>query len=104
VIAGWFIVRYDNPRTATIIIAATAVFLAAIINPKAGVYLLIVGTGYVDLVKRLGILAGNLTHGDVVVALAVPPILKFCPIIYIPFVCCVQPGVTAAGFWRLELR
>jgi hypothetical protein len=78
IIAGWFIVRYDNPLTATLIIAASIVFLVAIINPKAGLYLLILGTGYVDLVKRLGILAGNLTFGDVVVAVAVPPILCAC--------------------------
>jgi O-antigen ligase len=74
-IAGWFIVRYDNPLTATLIIAACAAFLVATLNPKAGFYLLIFGTGYVDLVKRLGLLAGNLTFGDVVVTLAVPPIL-----------------------------
>ena len=78
IIAGWFIARYDNPLTATLIIAASIVFLVAIINPKAGLYLLILGTGYVDLVKRLGILAGDLTFGDVVVALAVPPILCAC--------------------------
>jgi hypothetical protein len=78
VTAGWFIVRYDNPLTATLVIAAIAAFLVAIINPKAGVYLLIAGTGYVDLVKRLGILAGNLAYGDVVVALAVPPVLCVC--------------------------
>src|ERR1700694_218863 len=78
IIAGWFIVRYGNPLTATLIIAASMVFLVAIINPKAGLYLLILGTGYVDLVKRLGILAGNLTYGNVVVTLAVPPILCAC--------------------------
>jgi O-antigen ligase len=78
VIAGWFIVRYDNPLTASLVIAAIAVFLAAIIEPKAGVYLLIAGTGYVDLIKRLGILTGDLAYGDVVVALAVPPILCAC--------------------------
>ena len=78
IIAGWFIVRYDNPLTAILIIAASMVFLGAIINPKAGLYLLILGTGYVDLVKRLGILAGNLTFGDVVIAVAVPPILCAC--------------------------
>ena len=75
IIAGWFIVRYDNPLTATLIIVACAAFLVATLNPKAGFYLLILATGYVDLVKRLGLLAGNLTFGDVVVTLAVPPIL-----------------------------
>jgi O-antigen ligase len=78
VIAGWFIVRYDNALTASLVIAAIAVFLAAIIEPKAGVYVLIAGTGYVDLIKRLGILTGNLAYGDVVVTLAVPPILCVC--------------------------
>jgi hypothetical protein len=78
VIAGWFIVRCDNPLTGTLVIAAVAGFLVAIINPKAGIYLLIVGTGYVDLVKRLGILAGDLSYSDVVVALAAPPILCVC--------------------------
>jgi O-Antigen ligase len=78
VIAGWFIVHYDNPLTASLVIAAITVFLVAIIEPKAGVHLLIVGTGYVDLIKRLGILTGDLAYGDVVVALAVPPILCVC--------------------------
>jgi hypothetical protein len=78
VIVGWFIVRHDNPLTATVIIAALTVFSVAVMNPKAGVYLLILGAGYVDLVKRLGIVAGNLTYDDVVVVLAVPPILCVC--------------------------
>jgi len=77
-IAGCFIVRYDNPLTATLIVAAIAIFLIALTHPKAGFYLLIISTGYVDLVKRLGILAGNLTYGDVVVTLAIPPILCAC--------------------------
>jgi hypothetical protein len=78
IVAGWFIARYDNPLTATLIIAASVVFLIAIVNPKAGLYLLMLGTGYIDLVKRLGILAGNLAFGDVVVAVAIPPILCAC--------------------------
>jgi hypothetical protein len=78
VIAGWFIVHFDNPLTASLVIVAITVFLVAIIEPKAGVYLLIVGTGYVDLIKRLGILTGDLAYGDVVVALAVPPVLCAC--------------------------
>jgi hypothetical protein len=77
-IAGWFIVSYNNPLTATLIIAASMLFLVAIINPKAGFYLLIFGTAYIDFVKRLGILTGDLAFGDVVVALAVPPILCAC--------------------------
>jgi O-Antigen ligase len=77
-IAGWFIVSYDNPLTATLIIAAIAIFLIAILNPKAGLYLLILGTAYIDLVKRLGILAGDLPYSDVVVTMAVAPILCAC--------------------------
>jgi O-Antigen ligase len=77
-IAGWFIVSYDNPLTATLIVAAITIFVLAILNPKAGFYLLILATGYVDLVKRLGILAGDLTYSDVVVTLAVAPILFAC--------------------------
>jgi O-antigen ligase len=90
-VAGWFIVRYDNPLTATLIIAACASLLVAILNPKAGFYLLILGTGYVDLVKRLGLLAGNLTFGDVVVTLAVPPILCVCICIGVGLQFLVQP-------------
>jgi hypothetical protein len=77
-IAGWFIVSYDNPLTATLIVAALAVFFIAILKPKVGFYLLIVCTGYVDLVKRLAILAGDLTYNDVVVTVAVAPILCAC--------------------------
>lgn len=77
-IAGWFIVTYDNPLTAALIVAAVTVYLVAIINPKAGLYLLIIGTGYIDLIKRLGILTGTLTFGDVVVSMAVAPILCAC--------------------------
>ncbi len=90
-IAGWFIVSYDNPLTATLIIVAIAVFFVAIINPKAGVYLLILGTAYVDLVKRLGILTGNLTYGDVVVTMAVPPILCACICVGVVLQCVFQP-------------
>jgi hypothetical protein len=58
-IAGPFIVSYDNPLTATFVIAAITLFLVTIINQKAGLYLLVLGTGYIDLAKRLGILAGS---------------------------------------------
>src|SRR6266436_9038526 len=77
-IAGGFISSYRNALTATIIIAAIAIFAIAIFNPKAGLYLLMLTTGYVDLAKRLGILAGDLEFSDVVIALAVPPILFGC--------------------------
>jgi hypothetical protein len=42
-IAGPFIVSYDNPLTATRVIAAITSFLVAIIRPKASLYLLILG-------------------------------------------------------------
>src|SRR5258708_16199180 len=74
-IAGWFIVSYDNPLTATLIIAAITIFVLAILNPKAGLYLLVIVTGYIDLVKRLGILAGDLPYSDVVVPMAVVSLL-----------------------------
>src|SRR5690349_8418863 len=90
-IAGWFIVCYGNPLTATLIIAAIAAFLIAILNPKAGLYLLIVTTGYIDLVKRLGILAGDLTFRDVVVTLAVPPILLACICVGVANRCVHEP-------------
>src|SRR5258708_12066973 len=63
-IAGWFIVSYDNPLTAILIIAAITIFVLAILNPKAGLYLLVIVTGYIDLVSTLGILAADLpfTH------------------------------------------
>jgi hypothetical protein len=40
-IAGPFIVSYDNPLTATRVIAAITIFLVAITSPKASLYLLI---------------------------------------------------------------
>jgi len=78
IIAGWFIVEYDNPLTGALIVMALTAFFVAIVNPKAGLYLLIVATGYVDLFKRLGLLAGDLAFGDVVVSMAVAPILCAC--------------------------
>ena len=42
----------------------------ALSNPVWGVYLLIFTTGYLDLVKRLGILSDALSGIDVVVTLA----------------------------------
>jgi hypothetical protein len=41
-VAGWLIVFYDNPLTGSLIIAAITAFVASIIYPKAGFYLLIV--------------------------------------------------------------
>jgi hypothetical protein len=90
VIAGCCIASYDNPLTATLIIAAMAIFAIAILNPKAGFYLLILGTGYIDLVKRLGILAGNLTYGDVVATVAVAPILSGCICVGVIIQCVFQ--------------
>jgi O-antigen ligase/polysaccharide polymerase Wzy-like membrane protein len=90
-IAGWFIVSYDNPLTATLIITAIAFFLVAIINPKAGFYLLVLGTAYVDLVKRLGMLTGSLAYRDVVIAVAVPPILCACICVGVVLRFIIQP-------------
>jgi hypothetical protein len=55
--------------------AAAAMSLVAIVNPKAGFYLLIIVTGYLDLTKRLGVLTDSLTEFDISVTLAVAPAL-----------------------------
>jgi hypothetical protein len=47
----------------------------ALSNPVWGVYLLIFTTGYLDLAKRLGILSEALSGIDVVVTLALAPVL-----------------------------
>jgi hypothetical protein len=59
-IVGWFIVSYDNPLTATLIVAAAASCITAIFNPKAGLYLLTFMAGYLDFMKRLGFIAGDI--------------------------------------------
>ncbi len=72
---GWFVTSELNPFTTTIILAAIVMFIVAVCNPTAGVYLLILTCGYLDLIKRLGILTDALSNDDVVITLAVAPLL-----------------------------
>jgi O-Antigen ligase len=72
---GWFIVSYPNPFTTTILLAAVVMNAVAIVSPRSGLYLLVVTTGYLDLVKRLGILTDSLSGLDITVTLAVAPLL-----------------------------
>jgi hypothetical protein len=73
---GLFIASYGNPFTTTTLLVASAMCPVAIVNPKAGLYLLILSTGYLDLIKRLGILTNSLSETDIVVTLAVAPALS----------------------------
>jgi O-Antigen ligase len=73
--AGWFITSDLNPFATTLILAALITFVVAACNPTTGVYLLILVSGYLDLIKRLGILTEALSGLDVVVTLAVAPLL-----------------------------
>ena len=75
VFVGLFIVSYPNPLTTTILVAAIAMSSVAIVHPRSGLYLLIVTTGYLDLVKRLGVLSDSLSGLDIAVTLAVAPLL-----------------------------
>jgi hypothetical protein len=75
IFVGWFIASYANPFTTTILVAAIVMNLVAIVNPRGGLYLLIITTGYLDLVKRLGILTDSLSGLDITVTLAVAPLL-----------------------------
>ena len=75
VFVGVFVVSNANPFTTTILIAAIAMSAVAIVHPRAGVYLLIVTTGYLDLVKRLGVITDSLSGLDITVTLAVAPLL-----------------------------
>src|SRR5271166_1792534 len=75
VFLGLFIVSYPNPLTTTILVAAIAMSSVAVVHPRSGFYLLIVTTGYLDLVKRLGILSDSLSGLDITVTLAVAPLL-----------------------------
>ena len=72
-LVGWFITCDPNPFTMTTILAATVMCSVALSNPVLGVYLLIFTSGYLDLVKRLGILSDALSGIDVVVTLALAP-------------------------------
>jgi O-Antigen ligase len=75
VFVGLFVVSYANPFTTMILVAAIAMSSVAIVHPRGGLYLLIITTGYLDLVKRLGILTDSLSELDITVTLAVAPIL-----------------------------
>ena len=75
IFVGFFVVSYANPFTTTILTAAIAMSSVAIVHPRAGLYLLIVTTGYLDLVKRLGVLTDSLSELDITVTLAVAPLL-----------------------------
>ena len=74
-LTGWFIVAGYNTLTTAMVCAAAAMSLVALINPKAGLYLLIIVTGYLDLTKRLGVLTDSLSEFDISVTLAVAPAL-----------------------------
>lgn len=75
---GWFVSSDLNPLTTTVILTAVVMFIVAVCNPTAGVYFLILTSGYLDLVKRLGILSDAMSGSDVVVTLAVAPLLFVC--------------------------
>jgi hypothetical protein len=64
---GWFITCDPNPLTTSTMLAGLVMCCVALSNPVWGVYLLILTTGYLDLVKRLGILSDALSGIDVVV-------------------------------------
>jgi antitoxin FitA len=72
---GWFIACDPNPLTTSAMLAGLVMCCVALSNPVWGVYLLIFTTGYLDLVKRLGILSDALSGIDVVVTLALTPVL-----------------------------
>lgn len=72
---GWFITCDPNPFTTITMLAGIVMCCVALSNPVLGVYLLIFTSGYLDLVKRLGILSDALSGIDVVVTLALAPVL-----------------------------
>jgi len=74
-LVGWFITCDPNPLTTMTTLAGVTMCCVALSNPVLGVYLLIFTTGYLDLVKRLGILSDALSGIDVVVTLALAPVL-----------------------------
>ena len=73
---GWFITADLDPFTTTIVLSAFAMFVIGLCNPAAGVYLLIFASGYLDLVKRLGVLTDALSVDHVVLTLTVAPLLS----------------------------
>lgn len=54
---------------------AIAAFLTGASSPRTAIFALIVCTGYIDLFKRLMVIAGQPTYFDVACALATPPLL-----------------------------
>jgi hypothetical protein len=54
---------------------AIAALMLGLFSPRTAMYALIFCTGYIDLFKRLMVLAGNPTNFDVSCALATPPLL-----------------------------
>jgi hypothetical protein len=54
---------------------AIAAFFLGTFSPRAAIYALIFCTGYIDLFKRLMVVAGQPTYFDVACALATPPLL-----------------------------
>jgi hypothetical protein len=75
---GWFITSDFNPFTTTVVLASVVMFVIAICSPTTGVYFLILTSGYLDLIKRLGTLSDAMSGGDVVITLAVAPLLFVC--------------------------
>jgi O-Antigen ligase len=74
-LVGWFLTSDPNPFATAVILTATIMFMVAVCNPTVGVYFLILTAGYLDLVKRLGILSDAMSGSDVVITLAVAPLL-----------------------------
>ena len=54
---------------------AIAAFLLGLFSPRTAIFALIFCTGYIDLFKRLMVIAGQPTYFDVACALATPPLL-----------------------------
>jgi O-Antigen ligase len=77
-VVGWFLSSDPNPFATAVILVAVVMFVIAVCNPTAGIYLLILTSGYLDLVKRLGILSDAMSGSDVVITLAVAPLLFVC--------------------------
>jgi hypothetical protein len=72
---GWFITCDPNPLTTSTMLVGLVMCCVALSNPVWGIYLLVFTTGYLDLIKRLGILSDALSGIDVVVTLALTPVL-----------------------------
>lgn len=75
IFVGWFITCDPNPLITSTMLAGLVMCCVALSNPVWGVCLLIFTTGYLDLVKRFGILSDALSGIDVVVTLALAPVL-----------------------------